>query len=69
MSDMVNHPPHYTQGDIECIDAMIAAFGHKAVREYCRCAAFKYQWRADHKGSNREDIKKAIWYLRFANGV
>jgi hypothetical protein len=23
--DMVNHPPHYTQGDIECIDAIKAA--------------------------------------------
>ena len=25
MADMVNHPSHYTQGGIECIDALEAA--------------------------------------------
>jgi len=24
MTDMVNHPPHYKQGSIECIDAIHA---------------------------------------------
>lgn len=27
MSDSVNHPAHYTGGDIECIDAIKAACG------------------------------------------
>lgn len=26
MSDSVNHPAHYTGGDIECIDAIKAAW-------------------------------------------
>lgn len=66
--DMVNKPPHYTHSTIECIDAMCAAFGDEAVRTYCRIAAFKYQWRADHKGSPKQDLEKAVWYLRFAAG-
>ena len=27
--DVVNHPSHYTQGDIECIDAIKAALGEE----------------------------------------
>ena len=29
MSDSVNHPAHYTDGDIECIDAIKAALGER----------------------------------------
>lgn len=60
--DAVNHPSHYTSGGIECIDAMIAAFGVDAVTAFCKCNAFKYQWRAGKKGDTKEDIKKSIWY-------
>lgn len=66
--DEVNRPRHYNQGGVECIDAMIAAFGMEAVQTYCRLNAFKYQWRADHKGKARQDLEKAVWYLRFAMG-
>ena len=61
--DPVNHPSHYTQGGIECIDAMVSAFGKEAVATYCRINAFKYIWRSDHKGG-KEDIEKAAWYLK-----
>lgn len=27
MTDNVNHPPHYKQGEIECIDAIKSALG------------------------------------------
>ena len=63
MSDNVNHPSHYTQGGIEAIDAMAAAFGVDAVKAFCRCNAFKYIWRAEHK-NGAEDIQKAVWYLK-----
>ena len=43
MSDMVNSPSHYADSEIECIDAMVAAFGTEAVQMYCRLASFKYQ--------------------------
>lgn len=61
-TDNVNHPSHYTQGGIECIDAMVAAFGKEAVSNFCLCNAFKYIWRAKHK-NGEEDIDKALWYL------
>lgn len=60
--DMVNSPPHYTQGGIECIDAMESAFGADGLSVYCKIAAFKYIWREERKNGT-EDLKKAIWYL------
>lgn len=62
MSDQVNHPDHYTQGSIECIDAMIETQGAQAVRDYCICNAFKYIWRHNSK-NNDQDIRKAKWYI------
>lgn len=60
--DPVNRPAHYTSGGIECIDAMQAAFGVEAVKDFCLCNAFKYLWR--HRQKNGvEDLKKARWYL------
>lgn len=60
--DPVNRPAHYTSGGIECIDAMQAAFGAEAVKDFCLCKAFKYLWR--HRNKNGvEDLKKARWYL------
>ena len=59
--DNVNHPPHYTQGGIECIDAMEAAYGTEAVIMFCMCNAFKYQWRFNMK-NGREDILKCQCY-------
>lgn len=61
--DMVHHPPHYNQGEIECIDAIKAALGH-GFPAYCRGNALKYIWRAEYKGNRDQDIKKAIWYLK-----
>ncbi len=60
--DMINNPPHYAGGDIECIDAMIASQGITSVKDFCLCNAFKYIWRTKHK-NGIEDINKAIWYL------
>lgn len=60
--DPVNHPAHYTSGGIECIDAMQAAFGAEAVKDFCLCNAFKYLWR-HHSKNGVEDLKKCRWYL------
>lgn len=56
--DMVNHPPHYTShpSGIECITItrhMSFNIGN----------ALKYLWRADEKGSDIEDLQKAVWYI------
>ena len=62
VTDFVNSPPHYTQGGIECIEAMESAFGRYELATYCKIAAFKYIWRCKYK-NGIEDVKKAVWYL------
>lgn len=60
--DMIAHPPHYTQGDIECIDAMASALGKDGMVAYLRGACLKYTWRMMTKGSPLEDARKLEWY-------
>ena len=60
--DMVNHPPHYTQGGIECIDAIRAALGKDGFMAFCQGQMLKYTWRFQHKGKALEDIHKAEFY-------
>lgn len=63
MNDNVNHPAHYTQGGIECIDALKAATaGLEGIEAVCTANAIKYLWRWKRK-NGVEDIDKAIWYL------
>ena len=63
--DYVNNPPHYTQGAIECIEAIRAQCTPEEFRGYCKMAAAKYIWRERMKGGD-ESLKKAIWYLEQA---
>ncbi len=62
MSDVVNHPSHYTQGKIECIEAIEEALGAEGFKGYCTGNAIKYLWRWQHK-NGVEDLKKAQWYI------
>ena len=63
--DMVNNPPHYNQGEIECIEAIRAALGAEGFKAYCRGNAIKYLWRSEHKHKNNasQDWEKANWYI------
>ncbi len=62
-TDMVNHPPHYTAGGIECIDAILAAVEGLTPQEAVLVGnVMKYVWR--HKRKNgKQDLLKAKWYL------
>lgn len=60
--DNVNHPSHYTQGGIECIEAIKASMTHEAFCGYLKGNVQKYMWRYEHKGGV-ESLKKAQWYL------
>lgn len=63
MSENVNHPSHYTQGGIECIEAIKAAtVGLEGIEAVCTGNAIKYIWRWKQK-NGIEDLKKAIWYI------
>lgn len=45
----VKSPAYY--GGTECIDKMEVAFGPEAVYWFCRCNAFKYNWRSGRKNN------------------
>jgi hypothetical protein len=62
MTESVNHPSHYNNGDIECIDAIHAALGDEGFLAFCQGNVLKYNWRAGLKGDRLEDLKKAQWY-------
>jgi Protein of unknwon function (DUF3310) len=59
MSEQVNHPSHYNQGNIEVIDAI-----DDWKLGFSLGNAVKYIARADHKGNRLQDLKKAAWYLQ-----
>ena len=60
--DNVNHPPHYTDGKIECIEAIEAQLTPEEYRGYLKGCIAKYIWREKHKGGV-ESLQKAQWYL------
>ena len=61
--DMVNHPKHYTQGGIECIDALKAAtVGKRGIEAVCVANVIKYCWRYEEK-NGIEDVRKAKFYI------
>ena len=62
--DTVNHPEHYTNGEIECIDAIRAALTAEQYAGYLRGNIIKYLWRYDRKGG-AEDLRKARTYLEW----
>lgn len=82
-SDPVNRPAHYTQGQEECIDAMMRHFqgqeyGPESANPaalcmygFCMGNVFKYKWRAGLKESTsaEEDLQKAAWYEQMAAHV
>lgn len=63
VKDNVNHPSHYTQGKVECIDALESAtIGKSGIEAVCVANVIKYLWRYEEK-NGVEDIKKAKFYL------
>ena len=57
MSHPIDHPSHYTQYPVECIEItrhLPFALGN----------AVKYVWRCNDKGNRLQDLQKAMWYLQ-----
>ena len=61
-ADPVNHPSHYTSGEIECIDAIKASMSKESFLGFLKGSIIKYCWRYEKKVNPAEDIKKAGWY-------
>ncbi len=57
-NDNVNHPSHYTShpSGVEVIQIT-------EHMNFCLGNAIKYILRAEHKGRQIEDLKKAAWYI------
>lgn len=62
-NDPINHPSHYTQGEIECIDAIKASMSKEAYYGYLKGNVEKYLWRYKDKENPLQDLSKAAWYL------
>jgi len=60
--DEVNHPPHYVDGGIECIEAIEAQLTPEEYRGYLKGNIAKYVWRERLKGGVTS-LQKAQWYL------
>lgn len=63
--NFVDHPTHYCQGSIECIDALNAMVEgwSDPVSAVLAWQTVKYIWRHPFKGKPVEDLKKAQFYL------
>lgn len=59
----VNHPSHYTFGNVECIEAIESSMSQDDYSGYLRGNVLKYVWRFKTKGKPLEDLNKARWYL------
>tara|TARA_R110002126_G_scaffold128859_1_gene271497 strand:- start:255 stop:482 length:228 start_codon:yes stop_codon:yes gene_type:complete len=62
MTDMVNSPPHYNTGKVECITAIEESMTPESFKGYLKGNCLKYIWRFSYK-NGLEDVKKALWYL------
>ena len=61
--DPVNHPTHYTAGNIEVIDILKDQLTADEFKGFCKGNVLKYVMRSRLKGKEKEDCKKASWYL------
>ena len=60
--NQVDHPDHYNQGSIECIEALKACMTPEEYHGFCSGNVIKYVWRYRNKNGTK-DLKKAKWYL------
>lgn len=66
MAEKINHPKHYLDGKIECIDAIEETVGIQGAIDFCIGNTMKYLWRHKKKENKIEDLRKAKWYLDYA---
>lgn len=67
--EMVNHPSHYNNYDVEVIEMMKKIWGITATYNFCQMNAFKYRMRMGTKPGNDifQDLDKEKWYLEQAH--
>lgn len=63
----VDHPSHYNDYDVECIEMMRRIWGDEQVAIFCKLNAFKYRMRLGHKDAIDQDLAKEQWYINKLN--
>ena len=61
--DEITKPKHYTQGKVECLDAIDSMLKDSSRIDFYRTQIVKYMWRLRDKGSPLRDAQKAQFYL------
>ena len=62
MDDQVNHPKHYGDGNIECLEYIEDLLTEEEYIGYLRGNITKYNHRFRFKGKPVEDLRKAQFY-------
>lgn len=65
--DLVNHPPHYTDGPAQCSECgkPIECIDVVQHMSFPVGSAIKYLWRLDRKGDPVEQLRKAVKVIEF----
>jgi hypothetical protein len=69
--ERINSPAHYTQGEIECIDAIEASMPREQFIGFLKGNEMKYNWRFDTKGIHdgmTEDEKMLVKFENLGKG-
>ena len=61
--DEITKPKHYTQGNVECLDAIESVLEESSRIDFYRSQIVKYMWRLRDKGDSLKDAKRAQFYL------
>ena len=59
----ISKPKHYTQGSVECLDAIDLMLEESSRIDFYRSQIIKYMWRLRDKGAPLKDAQKARFYL------
>jgi hypothetical protein len=64
--NFVENPPHYNNGGAKCssCEKTVECIDVTRHMSFNLGNAIKYIWRCELKGNKREDLEKAIWYLK-----
>ncbi len=65
--ERINHPAHYIQGEIECIDAIEASMPREQFIGYLKGSDMKYNWRFDTKGITDDMTEDEKMLIKFEN--
>ena len=61
--DLVNHPSHYNQGEIETLEIIKMSLTPEEYKGFLKGNVLKYRERAQFKGKADEDYAKAKFYF------